>query len=325
MNARAPLSIDPTVFDPASIPADTRAANDEVEAILKTLPSIIDLGAPMVRELRRQGEGVLAMEPMSEKAEWANATALGREVRVRIFRPEMINGVYLHIHGGGWTIGAADMQDQSLTALSEAANVAVVSVDYRLAPEHPWPLPADDCETAALWLAENAATLFGTDRLAIGGESAGAHLSAVTLLRLRDRHGLTPFAAANLVYGAYDITMTPSCANWGDRHLIINTPLVQWFADNLLPPEDYPVTARRDTDISPLYADLTGLPPALFTVGTLDPLVDDTLFMAARWHAAGNRADLDIIPGGIHAFDILSTEAARNSRARMTRFIGAIT
>ena len=104
----------------------------------------------------------------------------------------------------------------------------------------------------------------------IGGDSAGGHLSAVTLLRLRDRHAITgAFAAANLIYGAFDLSMTPSQRLWGERNLILSTPILHYFGDMFLP--GMGDEARRDPDISPLYADLRDMPPALFTVGTHGP------------------------------------------------------
>jgi acetyl esterase/lipase len=106
----------------------------------------------------------------------------------------------------------------------------VVSVQYRLAPEHRWPACAEDCEAAALWAMEE----FGGPLL-IGGESAGAHLSAVTLLRLKARGMAGRVAGMVLNYGVYDLRMTPSMANWGGRYLVLSTPVVAWFCDNLLP------------------------------------------------------------------------------------------
>ena len=150
----------------------------------------------------------------------------------------------------------------------------------------------------------------------IGGESAGGHLSAATLLRLRDRHGFTGFAAANLIYGVYDLTMTPSQARWGERNLVLSTPIIAWFYDQFIPAE-----RRRDPDVSPLYADLSNMPPALFTVGTLDPLLDDSLFMHARWVAAGNEAELAVYPGGVHGMDAFPTPLARDATSRMHAFI----
>jgi acetyl esterase/lipase len=129
---------------------------------------------------------------------------------------------------------------------------------------------------------------FGSDRIVIGGESAGAHLSAVSLLRLRDKHGFSGFRGAALTYGCYDMTMTPSMARWGPRNLILSTPIVAWFIDNFVPEGD-----RRQPDISPLYADLAAA-AALFSVGSYDPLLDDTLFMQGRWLAASVRKSKSI-------------------------------
>src|SRR5207249_4382288 len=115
-------------------------------------------------------------------------------------------------HGGGWVLGRAFHDDARNEAIAERCRVAVVSVDYRLAPEDPYPAGPDDCEAAALWLVEHARAEFGADRLVVGGASAGAHLAAVTLQRMRDRHAFTRFAGAVLTYGAYDLAMTPSTA-----------------------------------------------------------------------------------------------------------------
>lgn len=299
------LTFDPALFRPDAITPETHAVNEKIETFLKAAPSIIDLGPVVVRELRAKGEGLLAKQPAHDMGRWETAKALGLEVPVRVFKPAGdLRGVYLHIHGGGHTIGTADSQDQTLVALAQRAAVAVVSVEYRLAPENPWPLPADDCEAAAVWLFDNAQELFGTDKIVVGGESAGGHLSAVTVLRLRDNHELS-FAGANLVYGIYDSSETPSLRNWGDRNLVLSTPIVRWFAEQLMSSEEAKAIDSKDPSISPLYADLSGLCPALFSVGTWDPLLDDTLFMAPKWLAAGNKTEVAVYPGGIHAFDMI--------------------
>jgi acetyl esterase/lipase len=102
------------------------------------------------------------------------------------------------------------MQNPMLERIADNTGQAIVAVEYRLAPEHPYPAGPDDCETAAAWLVQNAKKEFGTDALTIGGESAGGHLTAVTILRMRDRHGYTGFRGANIVYGAFDLSLTPS-------------------------------------------------------------------------------------------------------------------
>ena len=213
------------------------------------------------------------------------------------------------------------MQDPNLERIADTTGLAVVSVEYRLAPEHPYPAGPDDCEQAAQWLVRNAKAEFGSDVMTIGGESAGGHLAAVTLLRMRDRHGYTGFRGANLVYGAYDLSMTPSQCLFGDQRLVLRTIDMVQFYNAFLPT----IADRRDPDISPLYARLHGMPPALFSVGTADALLDDTLFMLARWIAAGNTAELAIYPGGAHGFTLFPNALSEQASARMDAFLRAVT
>jgi acetyl esterase/lipase len=160
-------------------------------------------------------------------------------------------------------LGAADLQDPMLERVNEKAGLACVSVEYRLAPENPYPAPPDDCESAALWLVKHAKSEFGSDAIAIGGESACATLAAVTLLRMRDRHGFTGFRAANLVYGCYDFSMTPSQKQFGDERLVLRTVDLEKFAGAYLPG----VPDVRYADISPLYADSRDFLPHSLRLG----------------------------------------------------------
>lgn len=318
-----PIIIDPALFADDAIAKETKVLNQAVEEMLDSLPTIMEIGPEAVRARRAEGTGPLANEPEHPIARWETATDGRREVPVRVFQPDMpVKGIYLHIHGGGHTLGSAGVQDQYLANIAERLAVGVVSVEYRLAPEHPWPAPADDCETAALWLVKEAKKLFGTDKIVIGGESAGGHLSATTILRLRDRHYLMPFAGANLIYGVFDMGGLPAVQNWGARNLIINTEIIFYFRDQLLPPSQFTPSDWRSPEISPLYKSLHGLCPALFTIGTLDPLIDDSILMASRWVAAGNWAKLDIHPGGIHVFDrFMDLEIAQRANAAMDDFM----
>ena len=206
-------------------------------------------------------------------------------------------GVYLQIHGGGFYMDSASRGDRQNVALADAVGVAVVSVDYRLAPEHPWPCAPDDCETAARWVLDKAEELFGTDRLMIGGASAGANLAAATLIRLRDRGLVHRCIGAVLQFGAYDLSgHSPSGRLYADEWF------VQAYAGH--------VADRTDPDISPLYGDLRGLPPALLVAGELDILLEDSLVMAARLSAAGNQVDLRVYPESAHGFTSLPTGMA---------------
>ena len=294
-------TIDPALFRADAVDPETNRINAEIEAFFAKSPPIDVIPLDVLRNSRATGEGIFPLLETSDRAETMTIPGPGGDIGLRIMRPKdrETRGVYLHIHGGGWVVGSNDQADPAFEHYADDLGLAVVSVDYRLAPEHPYPAPADDCETAAKWLIDNAKAEFGTDWIAIGGESAGGHLSAVTLLRMRDNHGYTDFKAANLVFGVFDVSMTPSVRNWGDeRYLVLNTHAISWFCDCLVPD----VSARQSPEISPLYADLRNMPHALFTVGTLDPLLDDTLMMQARWAAAGNTSQLEIFPGGAHGF-----------------------
>ncbi|WP_371643320.1 alpha/beta hydrolase [Streptomyces mirabilis] len=241
-------------------------------------------------------------------------------VKVRVFVPDHADGVYLHIHGGGWAFGSADGQDERLWRLAEQARLAVVSVEYRLAPEHPFPAGPDDCEAAARWLVKHAAAEFGTERLLIGGESAGAHLSVVTLLRLRDRHGITgAFRAVHLLFGPYDLSMTPSQRSFGPRQLLSNTDAIRGSYELFTPGMGQ--EQRRAPEVSPLFANLTGLPPARIVVGTEDPLLDDSLFLAQRWQTAGAPVQLGVVAGAMHGFTLFPLTITERELRRERDFL----
>jgi acetyl esterase len=267
---------------------ETRAFNEQLRTVVQSLGPVESVPVEASRRARYDGTGVFGKPTFVPEAQWVDADG----VRVRTFVPEAPRGLYVHVHGGGWTLGAADLQDVPLRALMRPTGLAVASIEYRLAPEHPFPAGRDDCVTATRWLRRSF-----DGPVAIGGESAGAHLAVLTLLELR---GEVDFAAANLVYGAYDLSGTPSRRAYDDA-LVLTDPGMDWFTENFLPGLDH--ETRRDPAISPLYADLRGLPPALFTVGTLDPLLDDSLFMAARWESAGNEAELRVYEDGVHGFN----------------------
>ena len=310
------MSIDPRVFQAEAIDPETAAFNETVEQLIATQPPITEFAPQAIRDARESGTSLYGPVVRVDSATERQIAGPGGPITLRQFIPEEVKGVCLHIHGGGFMLGAAHHHDVPLAGLAVRAEVAVVSVEYRLAPEHPYPAGADDCEAAAVWLAAHARREFGSDRLLIGGESAGANLAAVTLLRMRDRHQFTGFAGAMLTFGVFDMSMTPSAKRWGDRNLVINTPIMDWFADHYVP-----AGRRREPDVSPLYADLANLPPAIFTVGTLDPLLDDSLFMHARWLAAGNRSELRVFAGGIHGFIAFPIAIAREANDAIVRFL----
>ena len=297
----------PTPFDPLNIAPETAAFNRDLAARLAELPRPIDVPVETTRAARAQGLGLFPLGGPLAGSTW-------REIpggRLRESLPQGTpRGTYLHIHGGGWTFGAPDQHDDDCQRIARATGARVLSVSYRLAPEHRWPAQAEDCLAAA-----RHALAVSDGPVVIGGESAGAHLAAVTACALRGAPGL---AGCVFQYGMFDLSGTPSVRNWGETYLVLSTPVIRWFVENLTGGE-----GLEDPERSPLYADLSGLVPALFQCGTADPLLDDTLFMAARWAAAGNPVEQAIAPGGVHAFDQFDLAIAGEARARRDAFIAA--
>jgi acetyl esterase len=290
--------------DTATLLDETRAFNAELERQLTTIPAVNEIPPAESRRARREGLGIFPAPVFVPHARTLEIDGPRGPVPLRVIAPEReLTGTFLHIHGGGWALGAEDLQDPRLGRLAHDTGLAVVSVGYRLAPEDPYPAGPDDCEAAALWLLGDAGrdAIGAGGPIAIGGDSAGGHLAAATLLALRDRHGIAgAFAAAVFQYGAFDLSMSPSQRLWGERNLILSAPIIAWYLDQFLPGRDD--EQRRNPDISPLFADLAGMPPAVFTVGTQDPLLDDTLFMEARWRAAGHATELHVWPEAPHGF-----------------------
>jgi acetyl esterase len=252
----------------------------------------------------------LPIGPDGSRAVECMARAGGAQVPVRVTRPisSGSRAVYLDIHGGGFFMDSAARNDARNARLADALGITVVSVEYRLAPEHPWPAAPDDCETAALWLVGPGGEAFGAGRMLIGGASAGATLATTTLLRLRDRGLVDPIVGAVLQYGAYDLSgRSPGGRLYADEWFI------QAYAGH--------VPDRTDPDVSPLYGDLRGLPPTLLLVGTLDVLLEDNLAMAARLSAAGNDVDLRVFPESMHGFTSHPTSMATAALDRVERWL----
>jgi acetyl esterase/lipase len=310
--------LDPAVFRPEAISAETLAANEAFRKAMAGGPDWWDIGAAAFREAVASGRGPVPPAPKSERARKIQIEGKGgHRIPLRVIAPEQAKGIYIHIHGGGFVFGSSESADPMLERVVQNTGMVAASVEYRLAPENPYPAAWDDCESVAVWLAKNGRSEFGSDALTIGGESAGATLAAATLLRMRDRHGYTGFRAANLSYGNFDTSMTPSQALSPERGLLVGKLSIRKFTEAYLPKSVDP----RDPDVSPLYARLEKMPPALFTVGTLDPLLDDSLFLHARWIAAGNQAELAVYPGAPHAFNLFPMPLGTPANARIDAFL----
>jgi acetyl esterase len=225
----------------------------------------------------------------------------GGPLRVRIYRPRIIanRGACLYFHGGGWVLNSIDTHDDFVRRLTDATGCVCVSVDYRLAPEHPFPAAAEDAYAALKWVAENSVQWdIDPTRLAVAGDSAGGNLAAVCCLMTRDRGG-PPIRQQVLAYPITDCDFTrPSYRENADGYFLTAAQM-KWFWEQYCPDE----TQRRHPYASPIYAEsLQGLPPAFVFTAEFDPLRDEGEAYASALTAAGVSVTYEQFPGMIHAF-----------------------
>lgn len=230
------------------------------------------------------------------------------EVAVRVHRPSSGAGPHpglVWIHGGGMVIGTAAQDDRLCRAFVEATGCVVAAVNYRLAPEHPFPTPLEDCYAALAWLAADPGV--DPDRIAIGGASAGGGLAAGLALLARERGEVQP-AFQLLVYPMLD-DRTALRTDIDEKHLRLwnnRSNAFGWTAYTGLPvgaPEVSPLAAPAREE------DLAGLPPAWVGVGTLDLFHDEDVAFAERLRAAGVECKLDVVEGAFHGFDGMAPKA----------------
>ncbi|GGK87444.1 esterase [Sphaerisporangium melleum] len=247
------------------------------------------------------------------------------EIRVRVYRPRGRGGALpclYWMHGGGMVLGLLEMEDARLSAIAGETGCVAVSVEYRLAPEHPHPAPVEDCYAGLVWTAKNAGDL-GVDpgRVAVGGSSAGGGLAAAIALLARDRG--TPAVAFQLLLSPMldDRGTTPSSRAFEDA--VMWNRAANTFGWRALLGE-----AAGGAQVSPYAAparaeDLSGLPPAYLDVGELEIFRDECLGYAARLVQAGVSTELHLYPGAFHGFDAL-VPGAELSRAAAARRLAAL-
>jgi acetyl esterase len=228
-------------------------------------------------------------------------TADGDRIRIRTLKPEGDSkGVLVYFHGGGWVIGDIDYQyDHVGRDLVLATDCTVVLVNYRKAPEHPFPAAVDDSYAGLVWAGEHRAELaFEGAPLIVAGDSAGGNISAVMAQWARDRGG-PQVDLQVLIYPVTDCDLTTASCLAPENQLLLSTEYMAWFWKHYLPDEE----ARKDPSASPLRAkNLENLPPALVYVAPYDPLHDEGVAYAEAMRKAGVEVTLDEAPGQMHAY-----------------------
>jgi acetyl esterase len=244
----------------------------------------------------------------------------GGDIPIRVYRPEGSGPfpVLVYLFGGGWVLGTIDTADAICRDITNGAGCVVVSVGYRLAPEHPFPAAVEDCAAAVTWVSEHADEFEGDPaRLAVAGDSAGGNLAAAVTLLARD-HGGPPIVFQLLVYPVTQHLSDTESMREGTDPLLFNNRSVRWYWDHYLTsPED-----GRNPLASPLLAaDLGGLPPALVITAEFDPLRDEAEQYANRMADAGVDVELVRYPGMVHGFFAMTgaLDAARTAMEFATR------
>ena len=297
--------------------AETRRFNEQYAAAMAGSPLSFATAEDALRTRAILDAAVPELAPDRLQPEVLAVGAADPAVTVRLFLPERVDGICVQFHMGAWVIGSARASDERSAEIAERCSVAVVSVEYRMVPEALPPAQLDDALNVVDWVRTTGRDRLGGGPIVLIGESAGCTLAVLTLLALRERGALgSDVAGTALAYGLYDVSGGPSQR--------LDEPALAVFHDaqSLVYP-GLSAEERRVPTISPLYADLRGLPPALFSVGTADALLDDTLFMYERWSAAGNDARLEVYPESLHGFDSFPTSMAAEARRRIDGFITA--
>ena len=315
MSSTGSFCLERQIFDPTVVSDASRAFTDRLQVQSRTATRWYDVGAAEYRQLRANGTTILPGTIYLPDATDISIPSRDRDrsIPCRILRPQteaVVDGVLMHVHGGGWCLGDAKSQDTLLQDVANAHNLVCISVGYRLAPEFPFPSGPQDCFDVAEWLVDHAQQRFGAPLCFVGGESAGAHLSLLVVLYML-QHGIGRYSEFRLKglllhYGCFSLRWLPSVYEVSRRvpSLVLDLRILSAFRDAFVP--GWTDATLDKAELSPLYAELDRLrgklPPTLFTCGTEDYLLDDTLFMSTRWLVAGGEVTVKIIPGAPYGF-----------------------
>ncbi|KIW16981.1 hypothetical protein PV08_04172 [Exophiala spinifera] len=278
------------------------------------------------RDMRKNGTNGFPKLWQFEGAKMIEASARdGHKIPLRAVNPTNARrGFALHYHSGGYVVGSAASQDAFLVDMAKRLDMMVISVEYRMAPENKFPTPQHDCIDAAVWvLSEEGEKVIdaGGPLNFLLGDSAGSNAVALVVLALRDEFKVdvrTRIKALSMSYGLFDVSETPSNRQYKGTCLV-NRQALQYYTD--VGYENVPKENFKEPDVSPLYADLSDLPPAIFSCGDEDALLDDSIFMASRWHMAGNKTELQIYPEAYHCFNLNPvTESAIECNSKIAGF-----
>lgn len=227
--------------------------------------------------------------------------------------------VFLYFHGGGYSTGSINSHRDFLSRLCIASRMRVLAADYRLAPEHPFPAQLEDAGSVYRWLIEEQG--IAPEHIVVGGESAGAGLTLSMLVSLRDA-GLPLPAGGVLISGWFDLQASTASMQHNSAYDFVTRLSIRAMAKRFAPPSDH-----RNPLVSPVYADLQGLPPLLIQVGAAETLLDDSLRVAQSARESNVDVSLEVWPDMIHAWHVFAPmlEEGRRAISRIGEFAGELT
>jgi acetyl esterase len=237
--------------------------------------------------------------PPVESVEDRSIDAGDRSIPVRVYRPpsSVALPVVVYFHGGGWVVGSVAASDAFVRRLVDAVPCVLVSVAYRLAPEHPFPAAVEDAVVAVEWAWRQAGSLNAdAGRLVVLGDSAGGNLATVAVRRLLDS-GRDIVARQILAYPGVSAERSARQSPHGSEWPLTEADR-QWFIEQYVPD----ASRRSDPDVAPLLGDVSGMPPTTLLLGGCDPVLDEGLAYAEKLWTAGNSVDLHLYAGQIHGF-----------------------
>lgn len=300
-----------------AIAAEQAAVNERIREMGQALPPAgqVPLDLLRTRETGPSGEPLLVHPEAKDLIVPGPGGA--PDVRVRVHPNAEAKALLIHVHGGGFVFGSPDHFDRELSALAAETGTEVLVPQWRLAPEHPHPAGRDDVAEVIGWAFDQTEQrdLRG---VILAGESAGAQvaLDAVLAQHRGDRRLL----GLALLFGFFDLSLSASARAWGDDHLVVNTPWLEWFLDQLLPG----VGQAERTALSAINQDLTDLPHLQLMAGSADPLIDDTLDLARALTSAGVDHELWLYPDAPHGFISHPTTIGRHATAKLNDFIRSL-
>lgn len=288
----------------------------EVSASYARHPQVADVPH---REARRIAEAVRAPwregGPKMRRTTELHVPVPNGSVRVRIYDPDAgaLKSALVYLHGGGWTLFSIDTHDRLMREYAHRGSIAVVGVDYPLAPETKFPVALEQLVEVIHWLEAEGAG-FGVDarRLAIGGDSAGGNLALATALKLRDSGSPESLRALLLNYGGFDVHCSDDSARrfGGPGYMLTREELTMFWNNYLRGPEDF-----MNPLACPIHARLEGLPPVFLTIPQCDVLTEQSHAMADRLKRAGVSVTAKVYPGATHSFLEAVSVAAVAGRA----------